>query len=54
MLSSRKTNSLIAVSPNFGMFINFCVGRGKDVIIVLKNNYPSLIEDAKGPFKMAD
>jgi len=31
-----------------GPFINFCVGKGKDVIIVLKNNYPSLIEDAQG------
>ena len=33
-----------------GPFVNFCVGRGKDVIIVLKNNYPSLIEDAQGLF----
>jgi len=33
-----------------GPFVNFCVGRGKDVIIVLKNNYPSLIEDARGLF----
>ncbi|MFH1613513.1 MAG: transposase [Planctomycetota bacterium] len=33
-----------------GPFVNFCLGRGKDVIIVLKNNYPSLIEDAQGLF----
>jgi hypothetical protein len=33
-----------------GPFVNFCVGKGKDVIIVLKNNYPSLIEDAQGLF----
>lgn len=26
-----------------GPFVNFCLGRGKDVVIVLKNNYPSLI-----------
>ena len=33
-----------------GPFINFCVAKGKDVIIVLKDNYPSLLEDAKGLF----
>lgn len=33
-----------------GPFINFCVEKGKDVIIVLKDNYPSLLEDAKGLF----
>jgi hypothetical protein len=33
-----------------GPFVNFCVGKGKDVIIVLKDNYPSLIEDAQGLF----
>jgi len=37
-----------------GPFINFCVGRGKDVIIVLKNNYPSLIADARGLFSQAE
>jgi hypothetical protein len=31
-------------------FVNFCIGKGKDVIIVLKDNYPSLIEDAQGLF----
>jgi hypothetical protein len=25
-----------------GPFVNFCVGKGKDVIIVLKDNYPHL------------
>ncbi len=34
-----------------GPFVNFCVGKGKDVIIVLKNNYPSLIADARGLFE---
>ena len=34
-----------------GPFVNYCVGIGKDVIIVLKNNYPSLIEDAQGLFR---
>jgi len=34
-----------------GPFVNFCVGKGKDVIIVLKNNYSSLIEDARGLFE---
>ncbi len=33
-----------------GPFINFCLGLGKDVVVVLKNNYPSLIEDAQGLF----
>lgn len=33
-----------------GPFINFCVERGKDVIVVLKNNYPSLLSDARGLF----
>jgi len=33
-----------------GPFINFCIEKGKDVIIVLKDNYPSLLEDAKGLF----
>lgn len=33
-----------------GPFVNFCVDKGKDVIIVLKNNYPNLIEDARGLF----
>ena len=37
-----------------GPFVNFCVGRGKDVIIVLKNNYPSLIEDAQGLFSQIE
>lgn len=37
-----------------GPFVNFCVGRGKDVIIVLKNNYSSLIEDAKGLFSQIE
>jgi hypothetical protein len=37
-----------------GPFINFCVDSGKDVIIVLKNNYPSLIEDARGLFSQAE
>ena len=37
-----------------GPFVNFCIGRGKDVIIVLKNNYPSLIEDARGLFSQAE
>jgi len=37
-----------------GPFVNFCVGRGKDVIIVLKNNYPSLIEDAEGLFSQME
>jgi len=31
-----------------GPFINFCIEKGKDVIIVLKDNYPSLLEDARG------
>jgi hypothetical protein len=31
-----------------GPFINSCLERGKDVIVVLKGNYPSLLEDAKG------
>lgn len=30
-----------------GPFVNFCLGRNKDVIIVLKKNYPSLLEDAQ-------
>jgi len=33
-----------------GPFINFCVEKGKDCLVVLKNNYPSLLEDAKGLF----
>lgn len=33
-----------------GPFINFCADLGKNVIVVLKNNYPSLIEDAQGIF----
>jgi hypothetical protein len=37
-----------------GPFVNFCVGRGKDVVIVLKNNYPSLIEDAQGLFSQLE
>jgi hypothetical protein len=37
-----------------GPFVNFCVERGKDVIIVLKENYPSLIEDARGLFKQIE
>jgi len=37
-----------------GPFVNFCVDRGKDVIIVLKNNYPSLIEDARGLFSQME
>lgn len=37
-----------------GPFINFCVDSGKDVIIVLKNNYPSLIEDARGLFSQVE
>jgi len=37
-----------------GPFVNFCVGKGKDVIIVLKANYPSLIEDAQGLFSQME
>ena len=37
-----------------GPFINFCVDKGKDVIVVLKNNYLSLIEDAKGLFSQME
>jgi hypothetical protein len=37
-----------------GPFVNFCVNRGKDVIIVLKNNYSSLIEDARGLFSQME
>jgi len=37
-----------------GPFINFCVAKGKDVIVVLKNNYSSLIEDAKGLFSQME
>lgn len=37
-----------------GPFVNFCLGRGKDVVIVLKNNYPSLIEDAQGLFSQLE
>lgn len=33
-----------------GPFINFCVARGKDVIVVLKDNYSSLLNDARGLF----
>jgi hypothetical protein len=33
-----------------GPFVNFCVGQGKDVLIVLKDNYPRLKEDARGLF----
>jgi hypothetical protein len=33
-----------------GPFINFCLERGKDVMVVLKDNYPSLLEDARGLF----
>lgn len=33
-----------------GPFINFCLDRGKDVIVVLKDNYASLIQDAQGLF----
>ena len=33
-----------------GPFINFCIAKGKDVIVVLKDNYPSLLEDARGLF----
>jgi hypothetical protein len=33
-----------------GPLINFCIGKGKDLIIVLKDNYSSLIEDARGLF----
>jgi len=33
-----------------GPFINLCKGLGKDVVVVLKNNFPSLIEDAQGLF----
>jgi len=37
-----------------GPFVKFCVARGKDVIIVLKNNYSSLIEDARGLFSQME
>ena len=37
-----------------GPFVNFCVEQGKDVVIVLKNNYPSLIEDAQGLFSQME
>jgi hypothetical protein len=37
-----------------GPFVNFCVGKDKDVIIVLKANYPSLIEDAQGLFSQME
>lgn len=37
-----------------GPFVNFCVEHGKDVIIVLKNNDPSLIEDARGLFSQTE
>jgi len=37
-----------------GPFVNFCVGKGKDVIIVLKDNYSSLIEDAQGLFSQME
>ena len=37
-----------------GPFVNFCVGKGKDVIIVLKANYPSLIKDAQGLFSQME
>ena len=33
-----------------GPFINSCLKEGKDVIVVLKDNYPSLLEDARGLF----
>ena len=33
-----------------GPFVNFCLDRGKDVIIVLKDNYAGLLEDARGLF----
>lgn len=37
-----------------GPFVNFCVGQGKDVIIVLKDNYPRLREDAQGLFSQME
>lgn len=37
-----------------GPFVNFCISRGKDVVIVLKNNYPSLIKDAQGLFDQVE
>lgn len=37
-----------------GPFVNFCVGQGKDVIIVLKDNYPRLKEDAQGLFRQME
>lgn len=37
-----------------GPFVNSCLGKGKDVIIVLKANYPSLIEDAQGLFSQME
>lgn len=37
-----------------GPFVNYCVGKGKDVIIVLKDNYPSLMEDAQGLFSQME
>jgi hypothetical protein len=37
-----------------GPFVNFCVGQGKDVIIVLKDNYPRLMEDAQGLFSQME
>ncbi len=37
-----------------GPFVNLCLGKGKDVIIVLKDNYPSLMEDAQGLFSQME
>jgi len=37
-----------------GPFVNYCVGKGKDVIMVLKDNYPSLKEDAQGLFSQME
>lgn len=31
-------------------FFNFCLDRGKHIIAVLKSNYPTLLEDARGLF----
>jgi hypothetical protein len=37
-----------------GPFVNFCVEQGKDAVIVLKDNYPSLLKDAQGLFSQME
>lgn len=37
-----------------GPFINYCVSKGKDVVIVLKDNYSTLLEDADGLFSQIE